>query len=267
VINKCLLKAYSHATFRSGLRLLNIETDSRNIMKQLSKNWLTENLIDLEYKQYVLLAYLEEVSRNFQDKHLYPALSDLIEHYRNLKLFRENSGQIFNSFKETLEGIDMKHFQLTYQKVVQNDIIMAELEQIVDFSIPRFESCLEKGREIYEYVEKHLSIDPVGLIPLNPDAGYLIIDLKRSKETRIYEYAITLFENSGERYRGIHTHLIRTVTSSPFLSPQSIKLELIRENTKLPNPATYHIHAEIEIPFEATCLPVAKRLLMKQLSS
>jgi hypothetical protein len=236
-------------------------------MKQLSKNWLTENHIDLEYKQYVLLAYLDDVSRNFSEKQLYPALSDLIGHYRSLKLFKENYGQMFSSFREALEGIDMQHFRLVYQKVVQNDTIMAELEQIVDFSIPKFEAHLEKGKEIYEFAESHLTIEPVGLMPLNTEAGYMIIDLNSYRQTHIYEYAATLFEHSGERYRGIHTRFVRSVASSPFVSPQSIKLELIRENDKLPNPATYYIHTEIELPLEATALPVAKRMLMKKLTA
>jgi hypothetical protein len=235
-------------------------------MKQLSKNWLTEDHIDLEYKQYVLLAYLEEVSKSFAEKHLYPTLSDLIEHYRNLKTFRENSDQLFQSFRGSLEGVDMQYFKLTYQKVVQDDNIMTELAQIVDFSMPRFEKHLENGREIYEYVESQLNIEPVGLMPLNTDSGYMIMESQQNREVRIYEYSVTLFENAGERFRGMYTKYIRSATSSPFVSPQALKLELMSQNKEMPNPATYYIHTVIALPWEATALPVAKRLLMKQLS-
>ena len=160
-----------------------------NTMRQLSKNWLTESHIDLEYKQYILLAYLEDVDKNFQEKQLYPALSDLIEHYRNLKLFKDNAGQLYQAFQERLEGIDLQNFQLIYQKVVQNDSLMAELAQIVDYSMPMFEEHLEKGKEIYEYVEQHLNIEPVGLIPLKPDSGYIILHVHQGGDPRVYAYS------------------------------------------------------------------------------
>lgn len=31
-------------------------------MKTLNHNWLTEGLIDFEYKKYILLSYLQEVN-------------------------------------------------------------------------------------------------------------------------------------------------------------------------------------------------------------
>lgn len=236
------------------------------VMKQLSKNWLTENLIDLEYKQYVLLAYLEEVSGLFNRKMLYPSLSDLIDHYRNLKRFRAQADSLYQSFKESLESVDPENFRLSYQKVVEDDALMKELEQIVDFSLPHFEEYLQKGREIYEYVEKQLSIEPVGLIPLNADAGYLFIELATERATRIYEYSVSLFSHADEKLRGIHIRYVKTRSRSSFETPQSLKIELIRENRYLPNPSTYIIQTNIQVPFEATCLPIAKRMLLKQLA-
>ena len=64
-------------------------------METLSKNWITENHIDFEYKKYVLLAYLQNVSDNFSDHRLYPFLSDLVEHYRSLKILKDNKKNLF----------------------------------------------------------------------------------------------------------------------------------------------------------------------------
>ena len=50
-------------------------------MDKLSENWITEKHIDLEYKRYVLLAYLQHVSEQFEEVRLYPALSELVNHY------------------------------------------------------------------------------------------------------------------------------------------------------------------------------------------
>ena len=59
-------------------------------MATLSKNWITEKLIDFEYKKYLLLAYLQQVSGQFDETRLYPSLSELIEHYKNVVSLREN---------------------------------------------------------------------------------------------------------------------------------------------------------------------------------
>jgi hypothetical protein len=41
-------------------------------MEKLKENWLTEGLIDFEYKKYVLLAYLKSVKESFSRVELYP---------------------------------------------------------------------------------------------------------------------------------------------------------------------------------------------------
>ena len=63
-------------------------------MKALNKDWITENSLDFEYKKYVLLAYLQSVEKEFEVQRLYPALSDLVEHYRNVILIKENADQL-----------------------------------------------------------------------------------------------------------------------------------------------------------------------------
>ncbi|MBK6835034.1 MAG: hypothetical protein IPG89_12470 [Bacteroidetes bacterium] len=57
-------------------------------MGKLSKDWLTEQHIDLELKQYVLLAYLQEVKESYRATKIYPYLGELIEHYKNLLLIK-----------------------------------------------------------------------------------------------------------------------------------------------------------------------------------
>jgi hypothetical protein len=52
-------------------------------MDKLKDNWLTDGLIDFEYKKYQLLAYFKNVKESFQRVELYPFLGDMIFHYRN----------------------------------------------------------------------------------------------------------------------------------------------------------------------------------------
>lgn len=235
-------------------------------MKKLSDNWLTENLIDLEYKQYVLLAYLEDVQQHFNQQLLYPGLSELIIHYRKLRDLQESTERIFNSFHGEFQGFDFERFKLTYKKVVENDQLMEELEKIISFSIPKFEAHLNIGKSIYEKIEHALNLEPVGLVPLRQDEGYLMLKINRPSEIRVFEYSLSIFEDQREKYRAIHTREVAVYSSTLVNTPPEIKADLIRNKKEIPNPAVYFFSSPINLPIEETYLPIAKRMLIRELS-
>jgi hypothetical protein len=47
---------------------------------------------------------------------------------------------------------------------------------------------------------------------------------------------------------------------------ESLKSELIRNRSELPNPAVYSIETGLKFPVEETLLPIAKRCLVKYIS-
>ena len=235
-------------------------------MTNLSKNWLTEVHIDFEYKKYVLLAYLQKVSEEFTGQRLYPSLSELIEHYRSLKELKSVKGQIFSQFKSGLQGIDLEQFRLIYEKLADDDAVMQEIESIIDFSLPQFEQYLREGKKIYDFIEEHIVLSPVGIIPLNNDSGYLMLKEVSCQETRVYRYEVTLFEHPGERFRGLHLQYIATYEKGLLNTFESIKSDLLRYHRELPNPATYVVESDLAIPYDATFLPIAKRSLMKRIA-
>jgi hypothetical protein len=67
-------------------------------MKTLSSNWFFEDLLDLEYKKYVLLAYLQDVDKHFTQIKLYPQLNELVNHYRLLKRFMDQKNNLYLDF-------------------------------------------------------------------------------------------------------------------------------------------------------------------------
>ena len=235
-------------------------------MQFLNKNWITENRIDFEYKKYILLAYLQHVSDNFTEYKLYPYLSDLVEHYRNLKSLKDNKKTLFNLFPERMKSADLEQFKLIYEKIVEDDALMLEIESILEYSIPQMEVYLKEGKKIYDIIEERLKVYPIGVIPLNSENGYVFLKEGTSTDTRVYEYHISIFENPTEKYRGIHLSYMQTYEKSLMNTFQAIKSDLISFNKKLPNPATYVIETDMSIPFEETFLPLAKRTLVKRIA-
>lgn len=236
-------------------------------MASLSPDWITEKRIDFEYKKYLLLGYLQGVSEQFTESRLYPCLSELITHYRNVVALRDHKKSLYDSFPERLSGTDLKGFRLMYEKILQDDHLMQEIESIVEYSIPKFEKYLQEGKAIYDFVESHINIFPVGIMPLHTDEGYLMLKFSPGKETLVYEYQITIFENPDEKYRGIATSFIGKWEQSLANTFENIKHELIRYHQKMPNPATYVIESDLKIPLEETFLPLARRILVKHVAA
>ena len=77
-------------------------------MEKLEVNWLTEGIIDFEYKKYLLLAYFKTVKESFTRIELYPYLADLVFHYRNLQLIKDNQQLLCESFPKEIspEGLN-----------------------------------------------------------------------------------------------------------------------------------------------------------------
>lgn len=234
-------------------------------MGELSKNWLTEKHIDFEYKKYLLLSYLQDVRQNFDATKLYPWLAELIDHYKSAIAVKENKQNLKKYFPQRLSGINEKG-QLTFENILADDELMLELESIIEYAIPQFQQRVYEGKSIYDIVEEHLFIQPVGIIPLHPECGYMFLKGGQTAATNVYEYQVTFFENTTEKFKAIHTHFIKTFAGNISTTFQSIKGDMLRENKHLPNPAAYAIETDMSLPLEETFLPIAKRMLIRHLS-
>jgi hypothetical protein len=236
-------------------------------MKQLSETWFAEGYIDFELKKYTLLAYLQEVNKYFNENKLYPQLGDVIFHYNNIVAFRENKKFLQEHFPKKLSGIQMEKLQLLYQQIIEDDEMMQELEDIIHYSAGKMKSIIHNGTEIYEFVEEKISITPVGIIPLDIQEGYFFLSVGNVKSTRVYHYRLSIFEKHDEKFRSIKTSYIDIRQRSIAHSFEHIKSELIRHRNELPNPAVYSIETSLSLPVDETLLPIAKRSLVKYISS
>lgn len=235
-------------------------------MEKLSQDWLTQGLIDFEYKKYVLMAYLQTVRKSFDRVELYPFLADLVFHYRNLQALRDNKALFRDSFPKELSLEEIKTLELRYREMIDDDAVMSELESIINFALPQIKDSLQEGSVIYEYVESQCQISPVGVTPLYAKEGYLFVTQPPEKETTIYRYQMSIFEGSQEQLRSLNTKFIEKVEKNPVNTYERLKLDLVKKFRDLPNPAAYLILARMKFPFTETLMPVAKRLFVKHIS-
>lgn len=235
-------------------------------MEQLSHTWLTDHMIDFEYKKYTLLAYLQSVKEKFSQHQLYPELSDLFMHYDNLLKLKENKEFLYEQFPKVVTGVDLQKLRVTYQKLLEDDDLMRELSEIIHYALPQIDQSISHGKELYDFVEEHLSFDEIGLMPIYQNEGYVLLTEQEAKNVAVYRYKISLIDHQKEMFRAIHTEFIFNEIKTISNTFNKIKLKLSKMFSELPNPATFLVVSKLQFPIRETVLPITKRLLLKHVN-
>ena len=155
---------------------------------------------------------------------------------------------------------------MRYRELVEDDAIMSELDTIIEFAIPKIRESLQEGTVIYEYVESQCAISPIGVTPLYANEGYLFVTMPPEKETNVYRYQVSIYEDSKEQLRSLNTQFLEVIDKHQLYPYERIKLDLIKRYRDLPNPAAFLLLSKMKFPFSETLMPVAKRLFVKHIS-
>jgi len=86
-------------------------------MKNLGINWITEYTTDIEYKKYLLLAYLNSVEQEYKQSKLFPSFSDVLFHYRNLVSLKEKQEFFKEHLPKKMSGVDFENLQIIYETI------------------------------------------------------------------------------------------------------------------------------------------------------
>jgi hypothetical protein len=235
-------------------------------MRTLPKNWITEGLIDFEYKKYQLLAYLQEAEREFQAVKLYPMLSDLIDHHRVLHELNSGKTELSKLFPKALNGIDFQSAQLQYEPKIEDGEVMKEISQITEFALPRITRQIEEGKSIYNFVEEQVEFEPVGILPIYNREGFVLLTRESCSDVHAFRYKSNILQMAGEKFRSITFWLLGIFQKNLVNTLEKLKMQLIRDVKELPNPATWRIHSPHSFPIEETLIPLSKRLLLRAVS-
>ncbi|TLU99216.1 hypothetical protein [Dyadobacter luticola] len=233
-------------------------------MTNLHSNWLTEGIFDFEHKKYVLLAYLQHINTEFAGNRLHPYLPELRFHFESCLDIQSTKNHIRTSLPKNLTGIDVSNWKLEYEETHQDDPYMEELNYMLDFAIPRFSASISEGTERFSAVEGNVSVSPVGIVPLHLQEGYLLFLHAFQPLVSIFQYQLALYNQMRERY--LKTWFLETVRIGLGKTVAQVKVDLTRKNSALPNPATYIVESKYDYPLEEALLPVAKKLVLKQIN-
>ena len=233
----------------------------------LSLDLFTQVQSDFEMRQLKILAALKGISDDFQANRIYPHLSGLVELRNTLIDIKHRLEDLRNEFPKRIKNIDLVNKIIEHEVVFVDGSDLSKVEDLIEWSLPYLEAKIEEGKTIFEFVNDEIKVEEVGIVPSYIDEGYFFVPDNEEEKLLLFQYEISIFQSAKDRYRSLKTEFLKAVDQGrALLSPNSIKLELIRENKKLPNPATYAFQTELDFPFNETIFPVVKRKLMRQLS-
>lgn len=229
----------------------------------LSLDLFTSVQDDVEKRQYLILGDLKKISEEFQFYKIYPHLSYLIELRRVLKDVISRLFDLRSKFPKKISKIDWVNRTIEHEVIFTSGTDITAVEDLIEWALPHIENVIEEGIAIHEFVESELTVEQVGILPNYRDEGYLFVPDNQKKSLNLFRFEVSIFQSKDDQYRALKTRFLKHLEQDRIkLSPGSIKLDLIREESELPNPATYAFNTDLDFPFETTIFPVAKRRLM-----
>ncbi|OGU72243.1 MAG: hypothetical protein A2V93_05685 [Ignavibacteria bacterium RBG_16_34_14] len=239
-------------------------------MERISLETFFSAETDLEINQYRILGGIKELSTAFDKKKIYPALAFLIELKSSLEQIREEKRSLSGKFPKQITGFDIKQKKIifTVQEHSCNYKNIDHVFELIDWALPFIKSSIDEGIVLFDFVEKNITLEHVGILPMYKDEGYFMINDNTAFELQVHRYECSLFSSGKEKYRALKTEFVKSETLKIIKrTPESIKHELIKERQDLPNPATFICDTDLDFPFSETIFPVAKRKLMSAIAS
>lgn len=221
---------------------------------------------DTELRQYRILKELKAIRGCFAHSRLYPHLASLIRLAEDLADVLEKKDGLERNFPRRLTGLDVEHRELLYDASAEESADIEQALTLVAWALPLIRQVIEEGIEIYNFVDEHIAIEEVGILPAYRMEGYWFVPDLHASLLHVFRYEVSLFSSSREKFRGLKSVHLDSLAEGIVKRPrESVKLALLRKYPDLPNSATYECAVDLEFPYSETVLPIAKRKLIARL--
>lgn len=227
----------------------------------LPLDWMVRPAFDLEYKQYVLLGYLQRVRRSFAEHKLFPHLKELHTHIGSARELHRRKADMARDFPGELLGFDPRTGR-AHHAPPSEPWPLELIDRLTAWSIAGMSKALEEGTELRHNLSAGIQLIPVGLQPMDPSEGWLL--LRMGAEARVYAYTLPWVRSStavsGEDL--IVTRYVMTSRVGLHRTYEVIRSELIRGSTlRAALPATFAFESAEGLPYVETFMPLAKQLV------
>jgi len=231
----------------------------------MKTDWLFQEPIDLEHKQYVLLNYLQKLDKNLNNFKLYPQFQEISLHLASINLLIEK-GQILTLNRVLKDPDD----EILISDLVPTDCPLLTKEEILEvyhvckYSSTKLSDYFNHAKAIWDIVNDAISIDPVkNKKNIEPKQGLFFLNY--NDKTLLYEFIIKPIKK-GTLETKCHIKKICECSINEFEEKlKEVKKPLIK------NLQDSEVHSKLIIftinhngnyPLKETLLPIAKRKIM-----
>lgn len=215
---------------------------------------------DEEGARYRLLAYLQRVRGGFGQRKLYPYLPEVQAVRREFEeLFRRRE-ELDAAIPGEITGWDPATGRAIRTRAPEP--LWQVIDQVYTMALPLLGHASEEGLQLREELMACIHVDPVGVMPLRTDVGYLLI--RQGSNARVYSYEVGLHRpgEDGASGQAMRTTFIADHTLSIVWHCGQVKAELVRQRPQWPQPAMFAFTADIPLPAIETFVPLAKRVVL-----
>jgi len=244
---------------------------------RLDTNWIIQDPIDLEHKQYVMLDYISKVNKEFEDFKLYPAFQELTLHVANTNRVKEHMEYI--SLNRLPKDIDDEILldDLSYNKIASTMSEKKELSKIANYARDKFSELFLIGKSIWSLLYDNVTIKVVyngdNIMVNKPGDGFFYLvygDILHIYQFNLRKIKKTSSENKCEIIKIYEGDVIDVTNTDELIS-------LIKQNHQLPKrekinlsyydyidqrTPIFRVRYEQEFPLEGSILSIAKRKVM-----
>ena len=222
---------------------------------------------DPEAAEYRLRAELQTARRAFRTSRIYPHLAELVRLRRALRAVLDHADHL-RSRPGRVTGVDWEKEEVTFAPSEWPADRAASVEGLARWALPLVEHAIGEGQAVYDFVEATTRVAAVGLVPAYVDEGYLLVPQPEGEAAPFaaLRYACGILTAPDARYRSLRTAVV-ALPDGLAADPVAWKRALAAAQPDLPNPATYLLDAEVGFPIRETVLPVAKRKLLRLITT
>lgn len=223
-------------------------------MFKMNTNWLFEEPIDFEHKQYVLFNYLKHCDKKIDKFEVYPIYTELSIHLANLQSISSDFKSIY--FEKKIQNVDDEILvsDLKYKPVsITNESDFNELNEIIKFAGQKILNYFNIVKSVWTIIYDSISIKVIQEKNISENIGYFYF--QKNNEKHVWKYQV---EKKPRLSIDSKMFIIKVGSFSVDNDISSLIYEFDKSK-KLP---IFELTATYDFPMESSLIPAFKRKVL-----
>ena len=217
----------------------------------LETSWILDPPIDLEYKQYLLLDFLQKADADFKRERIDPYLFDIKYNLNNIECFLTTRKLVPR--KKDLTDHELERLEW-FGKLQDDSIEMREIYATVKWAFKKLQEKYKDGAKVWKKIESELKMFYIGDLPERISEGYVIIKYGEAHVAEVYQFK---FSESMSKL-SMRLHGYEDVADDPGYGTLRFKLAL---DSDMDDPVFIGIESPRAFDTKASLLPIIKTII------